>query len=97
MLFDPQRRHATPSGQRSSSSALRHSLSVSKSTFKVDREFFALMVMGVMPKRKPAHQLTGHELAHRVFGKSGHKSLQDLVLALDNKTKRKPPTKKANP
>src|SRR4051812_9163673 len=95
MLFEPQRRHFTPSGQRSSSSACRHSASVSKSTFRVDSEFLALMVMGAMPKkRKPAHKLKSHELAQRVFGAHGHKALQDLVLQLDNKPKRKPPVRK---
>jgi hypothetical protein len=55
------------------------------------------MVMAMPRKKKPAHQLTSHELAHRVFGKRGHKALQDLVLELDQKPKRKPPTRKPKP
>ncbi|HEY7789659.1 MAG TPA: hypothetical protein VIC33_04040 [Vicinamibacterales bacterium] len=51
-----------------------------------------------MPKkRKPAHKLTGDELAERVFGKHGHKQLKKLALALDEKPKRKTPTKKPKP
>jgi hypothetical protein len=54
------------------------------------------MVMGVMPK-KAAHRLTTDQLAKRVFGKSVHKRLKALALELDEKPKRKPPTRKPKP
>jgi len=51
--------------------------------------------MGVMPKKKkPASQLTTEELAKRVFPAGVHKRLKALALELDEKPRRKPPTKK---
>lgn len=48
-----------------------------------------------MPKKKkPANQLTDTELAKRVFPAGAYKRLKDLALELDNKPRRKAPTKK---
>jgi len=48
-------------------------------------------------KKKRAHEMNDHELIVRLFGKRGHKALHDLVLALEEKPKRKPPTRKPKP
>src|SRR5262245_126960 len=90
---DPQRRHVTPFGQRNSSSACRHSVSVSKSTLRDDREFLDLKVIAMPRKRKPATKLKNDELAKRVFPPDVHKRLKELVLALDKKPNRKAKTK----
>ena len=45
-------------------------------------------------KRTPASKLTNDRLAKRVFSPDVHKELKELVLALDKKPRRKPPTKK---
>lgn len=45
-------------------------------------------------KKKPASQLTDHELAHRVFGVRGHKQLKELLLQMEQKQKRQPPKRK---
>lgn len=48
-----------------------------------------------MPKkRKPASELTDAELAKRVFPPGVRKQLEKLVLELDQKPKRKSPSKK---
>src|SRR5438105_14992645 len=94
---DWQRGHVTPSGQRSSSSACRHSASVSKSTLSTGNVIFGLTlgVLGVffMARRK-AHKLTDEQLAKRLFSPKVRKQLQEALDALETGHKREENAKK---
>src|SRR5678809_400446 len=93
--LDEQRKHSTPFGQRSSSSACRHSASVSKSVFRLLNEFFALMVIAMPKKKKTANQMTDAELAKKVFPPSVRKQLKTVLFELENRPKRKQPQRKS--
>src|SRR5947207_14774458 len=91
---DWQRGQVTPSGQRNSSSACRHSSSVSKSTLSTGSVILALTVGVLFMARKKAAKLTDEQLAKRVFSPGVRKQLKEALDALEKAPERSVKTKK---
>src|SRR5258705_9305281 len=94
MESDWQRGHVTPSGQRNSSSALRHSSSVSKSTLSTGNVIFGRTVGVLFMARRKAAKLTDEQLAKRVFSPAVRKQLKAALEALEKAPKRSEKPKK---
>ena len=68
MLFDAQRGHSIPFGQRSRTKAVRHSSSVSNASINVIK--FIFFMESIVPPRKPKkpiEEMTSEELLKFVF------------------------------
>jgi hypothetical protein len=94
MLSDWQRGHVTPSGQRNSSSACRHSSSVSKSKLRTGYVIFGLIDGVLFMARKKAAKLTDEQLAKRVFPLDVRRQLKEALTALEEVQKTQEKRKK---